>query len=1045
MKTNQPQVSVSRAASTGILALAMLLTLPAQAEAQTFREWQDPRIFQVSRLPMHTDFFSYANLAEADAADPKQSVNYMTINGEWSFNWVADADCRPTGFWEPEADVAGWDRISVPGIWELNGYGTPQYVNSRYAWEGQFRNDPPNVPVKGNHVGSYRRSVVVPASWKGRETIIHFGSVSSNIYLWVNGKFVGYSEDNKLCCEFDVTKFVKPGEENVIAFQVFRWCDGTYLEAQDYFRFAGVARDSYLFSRPKKHIRDIRVTPDLDGNYADGSLEIAIDADGTVLLELMDPENNLVATMNSTGKGLRKLTMEVGAPQLWSAETPSLYTLRASLYDGAQLTEVVPVKTGFRKVEIRDAQLLVNGKPILVKGTDRHELDPDGGYVVSRERMEQDVMIMKEFNINAVRTSHYPDDPYWYELCDRYGLYVVAEANIESHGMGYGEKTLAKREDYLAAHLDRDMRNVQANFNHPSVIIWSLGNESGYGMAFEKAYDWTKAEDPSRPVQYERAELYGKTDIVCPMYWSPSSAEKFCNSGDPRPLIQCEYAHAMGNSQGGFREYWDLIRRLPNYQGGFIWDFVDQSIRWKNSDGVTIYAYGGDFNLTDVHDHNFCDNGLVSPDRVPNPHMYEVGHQYQNIWASHAADQEVEVYNEFFFRDLSAYRMEWELLRDGEPVRCGSISDIDVAPQQRARLSVPYGEIPSSDGSEWLLNLRFVQNEKEGLLPAGHVVASNQIALNEWTVPELGFGNVSQVNVATALPSLDLDDQKYVIVEGEGFRIMISRADGLVHSYVLGGRQVLANGSAIRPNFWRAPTDNDFGANLQKTFRPWKNPHMEVISLDAALEDGLAVVKAELELKNLDSRLSLLYRINNAGSLEITQTLKGGKNQPGMFRFGMKIPMPGSYDRVVYYGRGPVENYADRNSCADLGIYDQSVDEQFYPYIRPQETGTKTDVRWWRLLDRSGSGIEVRASQPFSASALPYTVESLDEGIAKRQRHSQELKKSGKTTFLVDKVQMGLGCINSWGAKPLSEYVIPCGDYSFTFMISPVNSGFSAK
>ena len=584
------------------LLFCCLATLGLNAmQAQNFNEWKDPEVNSVNRSTMHTNYFAYASADEAKAGIKENSKNFMTLNGLWKFNWVRNADARPTDFFQTNFNDKGWDNIKVPGVWELNGYGDPIYVNVGYAWRSQFKNNPPFVPVENNHVGSYRKEITLPADWKGKEIFAHFGSVTSNMYLWVNGRYVGYSEDSKLEAEYNLTNYLKPGK-NIIAFQVFRWCDGTYLEDQDFFRYSGVGRDCYLYARDKKYIQDIRVTPDLDSQYKDGTLNISVDlkGSGTVALNLTDAQGNSVATADLIGFGKLITTLNISNPAYWTAETPNLYTLTATLKNGNNTVEVLPIKVGFRKIELKGGQILVNGQPVLFKGADRHEMDPDGGYVVSRARMIQDIQIMKQLNINAVRTCHYPDDNFWYDLCDKYGIYVVAEANIESHGMGYGEETLAKEPSYKKAHLERNQRNVQRGFNHPSIIFWSLGNEAGYGPNFEAAYDWVKAEDPSRAVQYEQARIDGKTDIYCPMYADYKWCEEYSkNDKYQKPLIQCEYAHAMGNSEGGFKEYWDLIRKYPKYQGGFIWDFVDQSIRWTGKNGKMIYAYAGDFNRMD--------------------------------------------------------------------------------------------------------------------------------------------------------------------------------------------------------------------------------------------------------------------------------------------------------------------------------------------------------------------------------------------------------------------------------------------------------------
>ena len=906
------------------------------------------------------------------------------------------------------------------------------------------------MPVENNHVGSYRREIVVPADWKGKDIIAHFGAVSSNMYLWVNGKYVGYSEDSKLEAEFDLTPYLKPGQKNIIAFQVFRWCDGSYLEDQDFFRYTGVSRDCYLYTRNKKRIDDIRVTPDLDSEYKNGSLAVELKLKGSskVTLDLLDARNEVVATKEVGGSGQVSTTIDLAEPHKWTAETPYLYTLRATLKDGGKVSEVVPIKVGFRKIELKDAQVLVNGQPVLIKGADRHEMDPDGGSYVSRERMIQDLQIMKQFNINAVRTSHYPDDNFWYDLCDKYGIYVVAEANLESHGMGYEEKTLAKVASYKKAHLERNERNVQRGFNHPSIIFWSLGNEAGYGPNFEAAYDWVKAEDPSRPVQYERAGLEGKTDIFCPMYYRYKDCENYAkNEKSTKPLIQCEYAHAMGNSEGGFKEYWDLIRKYPKYQGGFIWDFVDQSCRWTGKNGEMIYAYGGDFNDFDASDNNFCDNGLISPDRKPNPHMYEVGYFYQNIWttAGDLSKGEIKVYNENFFRDLSAYALEWELLKDGKAVRSGRVENLSVAPHQTATVKLDWGK--TCKCGEWLLNVKYVQKNREGLLPAGHVVAKAQLTVNPYEAPAMNLANVAEKNVAVVTPQIKDENVNRMVVIGENFNIQFNKRNGYMDKYEVNGLNMIKEGEAMTPNFWRAPTDNDFGAGLQQKYVAWKDPEIKLLSLKGEMADGMAVVSAEYEMKKVSAKLLLTYTINNEGAVKVTQKMTADKNAKvsNLFRFGLQLVMPASFEKISYYGRGPIENYADRKTCTDLGIYNQTVDEQFYAYIRPQENGTKSDIRWWKQLNEAGSGLMFVAEAPFSASALHYTISSLDSGWEKQQEHSNEVKKADLTNVLIDKAQMGLGCVDSWGALPEPQYQLPYGDYEFTFIMTPVSHSYTQE
>lgn len=1023
--------------------LTCCLAMCSLATMAQHDEWKNPEINAVNRAPMHTNYFAYSSSEEAAKADKENSSNFMTLNGIWKFNWVKNADARPTDFYRTDYNDKGWGQMKVPGVWEMNGYGDPIYVNVGYAWRSQYKNNPPYVPIENNHVGSYRKEIIIPAEWSGKEIFAHFGSVTSNMYLWVNGKYVGYSEDSKLEAEFNLTKYLKPGK-NLIAFQVFRWCDGTYLEDQDFFRYSGVGRNCYLYSRNKKYIQDIRVTPDLDSNYTNGTLNVALNLNGsgTVELNLTDPAGKSVATAQVNGNGQKSVVMDVSNPEKWTAETPNLYTLTATLKNGSNTLEVILVKVGFRKIELKGGQILVNGQPVLFKGADRHEMDPDGGYVVSRERMLQDILRMKQLNINAVRTCHYPDDNLWYDLCDQYGIYVVAEANIESHGMGYGKETLAKNPSYKKAHMERNQRNVQRGYNHPSIIFWSLGNEAGYGPNFEQCYTWIKNEDKTRAVQYEQAGTNEFTDIFCPMYYDYDACKKYSEGNIDKPLIQCEYAHAMGNSQGGFKEYWDLIRKYPKYQGGFIWDFVDQSNHWKNKDGIDIYGYGGDFNKYDASDNNFNDNGLISPDRRPNPHAHEVGYFYQSIWTTPGdlSKGEIKVYNENFFRDLSAYYMEWQLLANGEVMQTGVVQDLNVAPQQTATLKLNLNTEKICPCKELLLNVTYKLKAAETLMPAGSTVAYDQLTIRPYTAKALELKNQKASNLDIVVPVIKDNDHNYLIVEGENFIIEFNKHNGYLSRYEADGMQLLNPGAQLTPNFWRAPTDNDYGAGLQHRYAVWKNPGLKLTSLKQSIENEQAIVQAEYEMKAVKGKLFLTYVINNEGAVKVTQKMEAGKEEKvsDMFRFGMQMQMPENFNEVEYYGRGPVENYADRNHSTLIGKYRQTVAEQFYPYIRPQETGTKTDLRWWRVLNISGNGLQFVGDAPFSASALNYSIESLDDGVQKDQRHSPEVAKAPFTNLCIDKVQMGLGCVNSWGTLPLEKYRVPYQDYEFSFILTPV-------
>ena len=1008
-------------------------------------EWQDPNVNAINRAPMHTNYFAYESEQAALKGCRLASDNYMTLNGTWKFNWVENADQRPTDFYKADFNDKGWDDMQVPGVWELNGYGDPIYVNVGYPWRSQYKNNPPYVPTVNNHVGSYRKVIEIPADWKGRQIMAHFGSVTSNMYLWVNGKFVGYSEDSKLEAEFDLTKYLRPGK-NVIAFQVFRWCDGTYLEDQDFFRYSGVGRDCYLYTRTTNHIEDIRITPDLDAQYKDGTLQIAVQmkGKGTVDLKLLDKAGKEVTTAQVKGSGKQTATMNVSNPEKWTAETPNLYTLVANLQENGKIIESIPIKVGFRKIELKNGQILVNGQAVLFKGADRHEMDPDKGYVVSKERMIQDIKRMKELNINAVRTCHYPDNNLWYDLCDEYGIYVVAEANIESHGMGYGDETLAKNTLFAKAHLERNQRNVQRGYNHPSIIFWSLGNEAGFGPNFEACYKWIKAEDQSRAVQYEQARTNEYTDIYCPMYLPYDRCEEYCKGDIDKPLIQCEYAHAMGNSQGGFKEYWDLVRKYPKYQGGFIWDFVDQSARWFTKDGKEFYGYGGDFNRYDASDNNFQDNGLISPDRVPNPHAYEVGYIYQNIWVKPVDLQkgEINIYNENFFRDLSDFYVEWQLLANGEVLQSGIINDLKVGPQQTVNQKLNYTLDNICPCKEVLLNVAFKLKNAETLLPAGHEVAYQQLTVREYKAPENLLTEKKIAHDYTSTPVVEDNDEYYLIVKGDNFHLDFARSNGYLSLYEVNGLSILNEGAQLTPNFWRAPTDNDMGAGLQKKYLAWKNPEIKLTSLEHTTENNLVVVTAKYDMPSVSAKLTLTYRIDKQGAIEVTQSMTTDKNAQvsNMFRFGMRTELNKQLANIQYYGRGPIENYADRNNCTNIGKYVQTVDEQFYSYIRPQETGTKTDIRWWNQTNKGGNGIQLVGKAPFSASALHYTMESLDDGLEKDQRHSELVPQTDYVNLCIDKVQMGLGCINSWGALPLEKYMVPYQDYDFTFVIKPIQN-----
>ena len=1023
------------------------------AEAQKDKPWWlDPEVNEVNTMAPRAAFFAYEteNLAKAD--QKARSERYLSLEGKWKFNFSKDHDKAPRDFYSLKYDDSQWTDFPVPGILELNGYGDAIYSNNGYPWRTQFRPEPPFVEERNNYTGSYRKMVTVPADWKGERIYLHVGSATSNLMVWVNGKFVGYSEDSKVSAEFDLTKYLTPGKENLIAMQVMRWCDGSYLEDQDFWRFTGIAREVYLYARPQAHIADLFITPDLVNNYQDGTLEVKLNAVGakgeTVMFSLKDKEGKEVAAQTAKvgGNGEVKVNFDIKNPLKWTAETPNLYTLYTTLMDGKQVAEVVPQRVGFRKVEIKNAQVLVNGQPVLFKGANRHELDPVTGYVVSMDRMLEDIRVMKELNINAVRTCHYPNDPRWYELCDIYGIYMVAEANIESHGMGYGDKTLAKEPTYEKAHLERNESNIKIYKNHPSIIFWSVGNEAGYGPNFEKAYDLVKAYDPSRPCQYEQAGQNGKTDIFCPMYYDYGGCDKYSQGDNPRPLIQCEYAHAMGNSMGGFKEYWDMVRKYPKYQGGFIWDFVDQGLRVKNKQGKTIYAYGGDFGRYPTSDHNFNCNGIINPDRKPNPHANEVRYYYQNIWAT-AKDLkagEVEVYNENFFKSLDDVELQWTLESEGKVLANGR-NALDIPAQQKRVVKLDGYSLPADVKGEVVLNLDFVLKKAEPMLDAGYAVAREQFVVNPYTFPTM--------ESVLAVTSGKYDTRKvekeekvaWVTLSAGNTSVTFNHWNGWIDYLDVDGKPMLEEGYAITPDFWRAPTDNDYGAGTQRKLHAWKNPEMKMKSFKVVENEGKAEKGVEVvyDMPSVEATLTMTYTLTPAGELVVNEAMtvnKDAKYKPELMRYGMQLVMPKAYNMLTYYGKGPGENYIDRNNGDRLGVYDAKVADQYWGYVRPQESGNKTEVRYWQVKDENGKGLEFYSFAPMECSTLNYLASDLDDGWDKNahQSHSGDLTPRDFSVVKLAARQRGLACVNSWGAIPLEQYRMPYQDYSFTYVIRPL-------
>ena len=1055
------------------LFFSTLLLASVSAFAETDPAWKNPAINQVNREVRRADFFAFEDNQKAKVNDKTRSSRYLSMEGKWRFNFVKDHNLAPKDFFSLKFDDSEWVDFPVPGLFEIEGYGDKIYKNVGYAWCTTFDSNPPFIGETNNYTGSYRRTFDLPQDWNGQEVYFHVGSATSNISVWLNGKFVGYSEDSKVAAEFNITKYLKKGQ-NLIAMQVMRWCDGSYLEDQDFWRFTGIAREVYLYARPKVHIQDLTVNADYDCEQKRGIIDYTIAVNRpsgvSLIVELATLDGQTIFKHDGHKWPYYQhedFYLDPKDVKPWTAETPNLYNFIVTLTKGNEVLEVVKQRVGFRHIEIKGGQLLVNGQPILIKGADRHELDPDGGYIVSVERMIQDIKIMKQLNINAVRTCHYPDDPRWYDLCDEYGIYLTAESNLESHGMGYGEGTLAKRADFEKAHIERQEGNVHSFKNHPSIIVWSLGNEAGYGPNFEKAYDWVKATDKTRPCQFEQAGQNGKTDIFCPMYYDYRGCEAYSKGDNPRPLIQCEYAHAMGNSMGGFKEYWELIRKYPKYQGGYIWDFVDQGMRDKSPiTGRTIFTYGGDYGKYPASDYNFNCNGIIAPDRRLNPHAYEVQYYYQNVWITDKGlkDGQLEIYNENFFKTLDDLELVWFLggagnhghHRDGMPAGLtyghgGTIDISGIQPQQRKiikdeKLQQTIAKMSGHHGDqELLLNFYFKSKNGAPLIEKGQVLAKQQFCINEYKYPALTAEANNEWSMVNGQWSKE-ETNTYVKLSAAGTDLYIGKRTGWIDYITVDGQDMLQFRESITPEFWRAPTDNDYGAGLQRRFATWKNPQMRLKSL--TVDDGSPVITAIFDMPDQKATLEMTYTLTvDDGSpvviiREHMTTDKDAKVSE-LFRYGMQLQMPKQYDQVKYYGRGPVENYIDRNSSEFIGLYSNKVQDEYFEYVRPQESGNHTDVRWFSVIDSNGNGLQFYSNAPMEASALPYTNDQIDDGMHKDKawgHHSGDLIPSGHTSVHIQQRQLGLGCVNSWGAWPREEYRLPYKDYDFTFAIKPVRA-----
>ena len=1036
---------------TKITLLSAAMGLPMATYA--VNDWENPEVYAVGREYPRATAMPYATVNEALTNDYQSSPWYMSLDGKWKFHFATKPADRPADFYKTGYDVSGWDEIQVPSNWEMQGYGVPIYTNVVYP----FPNNIPNIPHDDNPVGSYKRTFTLPSDWQGREVFLHFGGSTSGMYVWVNGEKVGYVQSVKNPAEFNITKYLHPGQ-NEISCEVYRWTDGSYLEDQDFWRLSGIERSVYLYSTADLRIRDFFARPDLDKKYQNGTLNVEVDVqnlsasgkNATVDVTLYDANNKAVKSASAklqdvTGNKKVDLQIQAGKVNLWNTETPYLYNLVVTLKstDG-KVIEATSAKVGFRKVEIKDAQLLVNGVPVEIHGVDLHEHHQTNGHTVDRETMLNDIRMMKQHNINAVRTSHYPQTPLWYDLCDQYGIFIVDEANIESHGLGYpGESNFVEETNpsydpkWKDAMLDRHIALVERDKNHPSVITWSLGNESADGPHFVNGYNWIKGRDKSRPVQYEQAKLKAHTDIVCPMYPSIKHMTDYANNPDAdRPYIMCEYAHAMGNSTGNFQEYYDIIRSSRHMQGGFIWDWVDQGLLTKDENGNPYWAYGGDFGATNyTNDDNFCINGLVNPDRTPHPGLAEVKKVYQDIRFA-AADLkkgEITVENHFATTNLDKYDFKWILKRDGKIAAEGSIPTLNVAPGSSKTVKLDLPDYDAENG-EYYLDVFAYTKTATDLVPAGH-----EAAREEWALPSKSFFSRQQA-IADGSVKVESNDRNIKVAADNGISVTFDRSNGNISSYMANGKNLMW-GSPV-PNFWRAPTDNDWGEGKQISSNLWRTAgeNRQLKSIDVKETDGKAVVTVLYTMPDATSDYKLIYTIKPDGSTDVNADWSTNRTDlPELMRFGLTFTVPSWMDNFSWYGRGPLENYSDRFTASFVGEYSGKVTDQYFEYIRPQESGNKTDVRWASLTGNDGNGILITGHQPLNVSALDVETSTLDPGTSKHQMHSSDVVRSSDKIYLhVDLLQRGLGGDNSWGNSPHAPYRMFDKAYSYSFTITPI-------
>ncbi len=1002
------------------------------------QNWQNPSINKVNTMPFHAHFEVYKS---AELALQKSiSEREKSLNGVWKFNYSKNPASRPSDFYKVGYNTKKWNDIIVPGSWELQGFDSPIYTDVAYP----FPPNPPFVPTDYNPVGSYVTTFTVPSNWKGKDIILRFGGVESAFYCWVNGKEVGYSEDSRLPAEFDITKYLKSGK-NTLAVEVYRYSDGSYLECQDYWRYSGIERDVKILARTKSRVWDFDAKFPLINNYKDGDFKLTLKTigEGSVKIRLIDADNEVFASEakfdEQNNAPMFEKLIENAKP--WTAETPNLYTLVVESFDvDGKPLEAFSHKIGFRTSEIFNGQHLINGKAVIFRGVNRHEHNPSSGRSVSEESMIKDIELMKQHNINAVRNSHYPNIEKWYELCDRYGLYLVDEANIESHGMDYTkEGTLANTPEWIKPFEERMHGMVERDKNYASIVVWSLGNESGYGKHFETLYNWTKKRDTSRPVQYEGSRRTGVSDIYCPMYARIYHLREHANKRQTRPLILCEYAHAMGNSVGNLQDYWDLIYKYEQLQGGFIWDWVDQTFAKKDKDGRDIWAYGGDMGFVGVvNDSNFCANGLVAADRTLHPHIAEVKKVYQPIYFKLVpfSLNSIEITNHNHFISLDKYDFKWELMANGKIIQSDNftVKGLDAFQSRQVALNIEPFERQTS--VEYFLNVYATQRETEDFVKAGHLIAYEQFQLFDKALPTQPYSANGKVSF--------VENTDNISVSTELSKIVFSKQTGDLSSLVVNGKEMLQRG--LHPNFWRAQTDNDVPTRMDTKLATWKTAAQDITveSIKALQNGNLVVVEVNYDMAKQQSKLNIKYTIEPQGAVKVDYDFVAGKLQlPMIPRVGMSIVLNAEYDNMTWFGRGPHENYIDRKTSAMVGEYSATVWEQFHPYVRAQETANKTDVRWLTLRNAQGEGLMVKyLNEPLSVSAWNFPIEDImyrpySQGF---RRHGGSVYKKDMVWLNIDHKQQGVGGDNTWGAEIHSEYTITPRNQSYSFVILPISA-----